>query len=862
MHTMTLTYTGPAEVRFALYDYAGRPTTRYIARASHLPPAPINAEVGHHVMIIDRSGSMGGSPIEEAKTMLEKVATLAEYGDSEALMSLISYSSSGDVTVHFARQRLVDVCRAGSPYIASIRTIRATYLTCVSQALDLAETLISDKETTGISVHTDGFFNDSSPMSESRKIDAFITRMRTKRNVFVNTIAYGWADTCVLLRISNALSGKCVQATSSRAVYDALADTTQLLAGRTAPPVCVATEGADYQALVSVKARRVNGTTLDLRVTGLREGDDAVVWRYRRVSEAAYDASTAPVAGHEAPGTLAPVYALARAFLAEGRLGACKGVMRATRNVTLLDAHLRALTTEQRAQLATALDALLYEGDAGCEWSVGYGVSQHRGSIMGLVDTLGRHLGDWTLNLPAFLTGYQKRGLKRVPGVRVEEVVDGVTVSKVVPPKTRLEPVDDPGFVSVSGFALNNSNASLQMLVSRDAVLIMDDNPEIPGGFPIHTASRHRGHAVRQVAGKKLALREHRNYTLVGDGVSNARALPITIASKTLHAQLVALGALRDGQAGPYSPNTTYVIRLDDVPVLAPDADLGVPAFLFEELLSLQIQASMLRACLPDGVRGELWTEGQLEDLRVHDLTSGLNYSPKTTTPYASLEAAIRTGHVDSRVSVSIELMNREIAGASDLYSANAYLQRRFTVTPASAAGRELAKEGWLKKATMVDATEAGAAVRRKVLTPAVASKLSAVDEVMMPYFEMFFGMRVLDGSEGMYAGASSMDREELARRKMLVDNLIETLRTRVRPLVFYVGATGVLPDSWGDPVAMTADALMAKYPTVGLSEAQREGTFFEVGATILAVYTKVAYYSTPAGVAAAWAVSSEDCDE
>ena len=56
--------------------------------------------------------------------------------------------------------------------------------------------------------------------------------------------------------------------------------------------------------------------------------------------------------------------------------------------------------------------------------------------------------------------------------------------------------------------------------------------------------------------------------------------------------------------------------------------------------------------------------------------------------------------------------------------------------------------------------------------------------------------------------------------------------------LVFYVGATGLLPDEI-DAKALSADALQQKYPELALSKDEKEGTFFEVGDTIISVYVE-----------------------
>ena len=853
----------PSEVRFSLYTYAGVPTAHYIAKAATLPAPTLSPEVGHHILIIDRSGSMWGSPIQEARVMIEKVMTLAEYAESTSRVSLISYSSSGDCTVHFARVTLQEAMQPGSTCVEAIRSIQATAMTCVSQAIRAALPLIRDDETTGVSVHTDGWFNHTSPADEARKIDTLIQELRARRSVFVNTIAYGYADTSILLKLANALSGKCVQARTSKEVYTALADTTALLAGRTTPTITVpiaGDDGAEYQTLISVSARKINGTTTDLKIQGLRPEDDAVVWRYRRVSEATYAASTAPIASHPIDGSLVPVYAFVRASLAEGRLNRAKYALLATQDLDLLEAHMRALTVEARAALAADLDTRLAGTTVGTRWATAYGLDTTTMSVLDLCNLLGARKEDWCIDLGAFTPGYQKRGLKRIPGARVENFdLDGNPVTTLVPPTTRLDATDDPSTVSVSTFKLNNANASLQMLTSRDAALIQIDT--LTGAET----------TLRMVAGKKLDLALSRSYSLVGDGAVNATLLPLRIASKTLHAALVEGHVL---PAEPFSATTRYDVQLRDLPVIAYDQmDIAPPAFVLETMLGLRIQSSMLGACLPGGVKAALWTEEQQAELGKVNLSAGLSYSPPTCTPYVDLQTAIANGLVDTRTSIEIELMSRDVAGLSVLYSANEYLNRRFTVRIAPTVavmeqgpdgviattqvphGRELAKDGTLKKATLLDAATPGSIVQHKVLTPKVTEGLDGIDNAMMPVLERFLGLI----SGGIQDGVTiTSDMADIARAKVAADAQLEVLRTQIRPLVFAVGATGLIPDSWGDLPAMTGEQIQAKYPKLFLAKKQKDGTFFEVGATILAVYQSNAYYSTALGVAAAKALSAD----
>jgi hypothetical protein len=300
------------------------------------------------------------------------------------------------------------------------------------------------------------------------------------------------------------------------------------------------------------------------------------------------------------------------------------------------------------------------------------------------------------------------------------------------------------------------------------------------------------------------------------------------------------------------------------------------------------VMSSLFGACLPDGVKGESWTPEQLDQLAAKDLTAGLSHSTSTTVPYTDLALAIQAGEVDTRTSYTIEIMNKDIAGLDQLYSANVYLNRRFTVKvplhPATgtlldregleaavAAGQlpvkalepvpELDDNGCLKKATMLDALSEGAIVKRKVLSPKVEAGLDAIDALMMPYFESFFGMSK-DKWEALGGSDFEAGKERWAKEKVGVDSVLETLRATFRPIAFYIGATGLLPESWGDVKALTDTDISAKYPSLFLSKAQKEATFFEIGSVILAVYATNAYYSTPLGVEKATSLMQDPTEE
>ena len=78
--------------KFATYDFSGKPREFFIVSETPVPKPVLEPTVSHHIVVIDRSGSMY-SVMDDTKTMVEKVMTVEEYRSSGILLTLISHSS-------------------------------------------------------------------------------------------------------------------------------------------------------------------------------------------------------------------------------------------------------------------------------------------------------------------------------------------------------------------------------------------------------------------------------------------------------------------------------------------------------------------------------------------------------------------------------------------------------------------------------------------------------------------------------------------------------------------------------------------------------------------------------------------------
>lgn len=799
--------------KFALYGFDGAPKDWYFLDEVEVPKPKLEPTVSHHIVIVDRSGSMYGV-MNDTKTMVEKVMTVEEFTSSGLLLTLISYSSKGDYTVHFARTAVSDVLDPKQGYVAQIRNIQATCLTSVSGALEEALNHVQGPETTAISIHTDGYFNDSSPGAEAKAVEKWIGKVTKMSNVFVNTISYGnWTDFKILDRIASSLSGKCIIAQNVKQVYEALHSTSALLAGRVLPAIHISKEDADFLACLNISQKKVNGSTTDFQVKGVGPEDNTKLFRYRKVTQERWEKDNRAEADGDA---LVGVFAFARAKLAEGKINDAKFALCGTRDSELLRMHYKALTPVALSALAADLDTRVAGDLASYIRADKPGLATEKMSVLDLCQTLDRHRKDFTVNMAKFLDGYSRRGVKRLNG----SWVDG----KFVASTTKLKPTDDFSNVSIDGFELSNANATINMGVNRPADLYKD------------------GEKVTVVAGKKLDVRSIQSYTLVSDGEINAKVLPLNISSRKLFA------ALEKGNlvSGDFDYRNTYEIPLAELPACTFGKSFDIPKKeAFDRLVQLMTERNILKAALGGVATVEEWTAQQLEELKSFDLSASLNHNPSTTNPYTDLNAAISAGEVDSRTSYKVTVGDERMVSPSALYSANEYFARRFSVKPAEGSEAEVDKEGFLKKPKLNDLK--GCTISVKALS--ARTKLNPIDELMMPLFEKFL---LKEGINGLHVASS---QEDLANALKQCEEELEGAWEEIRPLAFYIGATGLIPDGW-DVEVLDAEALKTRFPGIDVEKKQMEGTFFVRDGIVIGAFPEVVYFSTEKGVEAARALA------
>jgi hypothetical protein len=845
--------------KLALHNFKGVPVAFYLVDRITLPEPTLQKEVAHHIYVVDVSGSMYGV-IKDTASMIEKVMTIEEFSDETQFVSLISYSSKGDVTLHFSRVPVAEVLKPGSRYVEAIRSLRAQAMTCASQAFAMALDLVGT-DMTAISLHTDGFFNDPSPIAETRSFDALIERAKPIKNLMVNTIAYGSADYVAMSRISNALSGKCVKATTIKDVYAALHDTQALLAGRLCPVVFLEKGDADYQMSLNVSQRKVNGTTADLTVRGNRAGESLEVFRFRKVTEEVYNASKGPLA------SLMLTYAFARAKLAEGKLNEAKFALCSTKNLTLLKKHAKALTNAQLTAMALELEISMFvpEANLGYEYATKPGLPNADGvTLLELFELLNEHKSLFTVDFNAMMKGYHRKSMKKVAGTWSHEDLVNPTDADIeaatfTPCAMEISPTDDASRVSTKGFKMNNAEATVNILVERPAKLLKKNEK----GEKVE---------IHSVAGLTLdkKIYKYNNLTIISNGDVNINTLPLRIEKRMLHAELVKKGVFPADSV--FDPKALYEIPLSEFPVVPYDqkfsdipADLVIRMGRRRSLISLCDVLLKIRLASPINTgsgsggsgSGEIVGTGliasQEAELWENFLSTKLNFEPPMRVPYTNKKKAVAQGLIDSRPKYTIDVGDKDLLSIRKLLSANAFFERRFSVTSS--------KDGVLVKPKIEDLFIEGNTPNVK---PDGKMKMGASDKLLFSLYEGFV-MGKLDAALEILAGlgipkgvgtkflSEKKDLDALQQATLGVQHLLEAAQekdyaTWIRPLAFYMGSSGLVPDGWNVQV-LDANGLKAKFKDVGKGD--EDATYLVAGDLVITLSAESVDILTETGLAA-----------
>lgn len=761
-------------------------------------PAPsVEPEVTHHVFVVDRSGSMWND-IDGLKSSIEQALAVESLLHANVETTLISFSSHGDVTTHWSHVPADKVTELSGPYLTELRSIRATCLTGISQAMNLALDHVKDGQTTGITLFTDGYANDPSASAENKALDAFVHRASGYANVFVNTIGYrDWCDWPRMNAMASVLSGKCVKAGSFKDVLATMRDTQALLAGRVRPAIRIKGETESYAFGINFATGQVNAAPAgsDLVLRGVGAEDQIEVFRVVK-GEATYnlpkgvrviDADDAYLAG-----------ALALGFAGMGAIRPAKEILFASGNKTLWAEHQSAMTPTSIAAMTSDLSAWAKSGNND-DYEMGRN-AKPKYNLFDLADAINalppHSLG---IDADAFYSIYRRRSVKKVAGTRE---ADG----SITPPNAELVPRDGAR-TFIKGMTFNKADASVQIDTEKAA-------------WVRRTAD---GKVFQEVEFVSLdGLRDYRSFTLVSSGERNVDVLPIEVYTKEAWTALTPF--MTPSQAKDFAPGDKAKIelkrfRMEAESVPTPDEMLAA----IHERFTATAETKILSA-MQDKAEASPFTPEQVAALKDLHLTPALYFSAPSTVHYTDKDEAVRTGKIDSFTRYKINFGTVEIPSTDEFRSGNAFLDRRYTV---EVNGATVAKP-------KLDTYLQGAGYTVKPPNP--KAKDTAADAVMAKV------------ADAILVNGPSLTNDEIGNRLRDAKGRVAKADTLFQGLVMEIGCTGLIPAEIEKIATRYEPADYAAKYGVKLGKDEQDGIFYVLdNGIVISVTPEVSWYTVAA---------------
>ena len=825
--------------KFALYDYSGKIKDYYIVEQKYINNSQeniIKSSIAHSIIIIDRLASMYDD-IEKLKEYLLKLLTLDEYLNSNLVITLISYSSFEDVKCHFQRIPITQIMEHKSKYQQEIKQIGVGGLTCISQSLEIAKSLLEEysqkqkeEELTAITLHSNGFANDPNYISECRKIEKIVNNIN-QYNVIINTIYYSNnADFKLLAKLANLGLGKCIQADNIKQVYDFLYQTNKLLNSKLIYPLeeTLASQ-YNYQVFVSHTTRKIIGSDQQLTIRGLTAKDQAIVYKYRKISQQEYQTyRDIPVKQQ-----CESVFAFIQANLVQGNINLAKYALLSTFDNTLIQTHTKALTNAQIMHFSQDIERVIFNPKLIQKHHILSEIKvNNKINILELIDIFEKHQKNIIINFNYLAKNYRRKGLKRIEGERDQE-------QNLVKPWLKAVKIDRGKYVPMGQFKINHNTATINMLITR----------------PVKLVTRDQYRQISEVAGVLLNdLIQYNNYTLVSNGEININTLRVKINNKKTFKLLKEKNVLTQNSKIPKNFDFTceYDINLSDLPLVSWQDNYYNIDGIFEQLLKLQVLNSIISAHLKQ--ESAIYSVEQVQELKKHYLSKKLYINFPTTNQYTNLEEALNNGAIDTRISYKIDLGNTKILNLSKLYSANKFLDRLYK-------GYDHKNQQVINKPTFALTLDKNIHFGHKTLSNKM--KITEVDKLMQPIFDDFLGIKnsgiisnilqIIKADNLRYLledkwQDKTINKEDfvlaLAEAKNKLNNYLDKLyHQKISPLVFYIGTTGLLPEQLNYQ-GFSAKEIIKKYPDLKISKQEKEGRFFLVGNSVITVYTQIIYYT------------------
>lgn len=743
------------------------------------PEPSMDKEVTHHVFVVDRSGSMWGD-IDGLKSSIEQVLAAESLLNGEVETSLISFSSHRDVTLHWSHVSADKVVELNGPYIKELRGIRATYLTGISQGLELALDQVKPGQTTGITLFTDGYANDPSSSSETKAIREFVEKVKENHpNVFVNTIGYrDWCDWTLMEHVANSLSGKCLKAKNFKDVLAAMKDTQALLSGSVRPAVKINGEPGHMFMAVNRTTGQVNATKNGEGMSLRGVGSEEKLQVFKVVKgEKTYNI---PKGIHVLqPEGIWFAGALSKAFLGLGEIRTAKEILFSSGNKSLWEEHQSAMTPSSLATLGSDLtEWVKLEGSAVYEMGRNVRPPHNIYDLVNAINSLPpKSIG---LDEEEFNKSYRRRSIKKIPGTRNPD-------GSITAPKAEL--VSREGSrVYVKDIEFNTSDASVQVN-SEQAVWVKRLSD---------------GKIFEEVGYVSLeGLRKYRSFTLISSGERNVEVLPLEVYNKVAWEKLspfLAPHEAREFEAGRKARILLKKFRVEKEDCPSVEEILNSVQAKMESVAEVKILSAM-----QDKEAASPYTASQIEELKELHLSPALYFSAPTTVHYTDKDEAVRLGQIDSFTRYNINFGTVGVLSTDEFRSGNAFVQRRYAVTDVSGAK--------LEKPTLPGYQKGD----KYTVKPPGKAKDSQADTIMA---------RVADA---ILISGEKISNVEITGRLKKAELAVKAANQNLQGLVMEIGCTGLLPPELESKAqCFEPEAFAAKYG-VKLGKDQKEGVFYVI---------------------------------
>ena len=807
--------------QFSVFGFDGKVREKYVVEERSLTTKVPKVSQKHHIVIVDRSGSMYRD-MQSLKDSLKKVIALHEYHDENMLLSLLSYSSMGDLTTHFVAKPISKI----DP--SEIDRLRATNLTCISQSLEAVRKIINKNHVTGITLHSDGFANDPSSFIEKKAIFDACEQL-AKENVFVNTIAHSdYADFQLLSSVANKVSGRCVKVTGIKQLYDSVVETFAALKTGALAVSHITLDKDNYLIYLSPNEKKIIGSAVDFDLSGIDHANPGKVYGFRKIDN---DSDSSNPTQQADP----VVYAFARAKLAEGNINMAKYVLSSTGDVGMFGKHWRASTGPALAEFAKDLEQVAF-GTTKPVGLLGKPIKiDDNLTILKVLSVIDEHKSGISLSLPNFLAKYDRRGIKRIPGERDDN-------GNLIEPTLDVEYVGEKDRAAIRGLDVSMTSANVSLSVTQKCRLVKkaDRTP------------------IVKVAGIAVDdLQSFRNYTIVGDGELTIDEIPVYFSEVSAFKALTQLGVLYcdSSKASKFDFNKEYKIVLKDLPVTKISVDSGKFDEILKKLFVAKIVSSFADAALKE--ESEKFTPEQVAELKKNYLSKNLNINFPTTTEYADLDEAIKNGKVDVRSAFKIQFGVDGILGFNSFRSANEFIERMYapenivTSGSTSSSGCDCTyaldkRIKWTdKKLSAKSKTTVADVFQKKVFDFILYGKSNGSEREI---FNVLNEAKALSLAQIILKGISKADKDSLVKalsvaQKNLSKYVQELYMTNVFPVTFFIGTFGMAPDDW-NALAMSADNLKQIWPEAKISKSEAEGVFYKTGNVVFGINAEKRYVS------------------